>query len=260
VDNPRKYGKPPYTIVVVHGGPGGPGGMANVARKLSAKHGVLEPLQTKDSIKGQIEELRSSIEKHCELPITLVGHSWGAWLCYLLTANHSALVKKLILVASGPFEHLYSKNIESIRNKRLTKIDKKIFQEALKEINNKDGKNKNNAFSQLGKIALSIDSYGLITHKDEILEHQYNIFNSVWPEAAKLRKSGQLLKFASQIKCPVVAIHGDYDPHPSEGVKIPLEKIINNFNFYLLKNCGHYPWYEKESRKKFFKILDDELK
>ena len=46
-----------------------------------------------------------------------------------------------------------------------------------------------------------------------------------------MRKSGDLLKEAEKIKCPVVAIHGDYDPHPANGVKIPLEKRIVDFQF-----------------------------
>ena len=28
-----------------------------------------------------------------------------------------------------------------------------------------------------------------------------------------------------KIKCPVVAIHGDYDPHLAEGVREPLSRV-----------------------------------
>jgi len=53
--NPKKYGDAPFKIIVIHGGPGAPGEMAPVAEELSSDYGVLEPLQTKDSIKEQIE-------------------------------------------------------------------------------------------------------------------------------------------------------------------------------------------------------------
>ena len=56
--NLRKYGHSPYTVAVVHGGPGAPGEMAPVARELSSITGVLEPLQTKYSLEGQVQELR----------------------------------------------------------------------------------------------------------------------------------------------------------------------------------------------------------
>jgi hypothetical protein len=54
--NLRKYGKSPYEVAVVHGGPGAPGEMAPVAKELSLLTGVLEPLQTADSLEGQVRE------------------------------------------------------------------------------------------------------------------------------------------------------------------------------------------------------------
>jgi len=44
--NLRIYGNPPFKVAVLHGGPGATRQMAPVARELSLKRGVLEPLQT----------------------------------------------------------------------------------------------------------------------------------------------------------------------------------------------------------------------
>jgi pimeloyl-ACP methyl ester carboxylesterase len=85
-------------------------------------------------------------------------------------------------------------------------------------------------------------------------------YQSVWAEAAAMRKSGELLAIASKIKCPVVAIHGDYDPHPLEGVKIPLAGNLKDFRVVLLNNCGHSPWKENYAKAEFFEILKNELK
>ena len=71
--------------------------------------------------------------------------------------------------------------------------------------------------------------------------------------------TGQLLKMGKSISCPVVAIHGDYDPHPAAGIKIPLEKVLTHFKFIQLEHCGHLPWIEKEAREPFFNILAEEL-
>ena len=100
----RTYGKPPFNVTVIHGGPGTAGGMAPLARELALRHGVLEPLQTASTIAGQVEELKELLEESANLPVTLVGHSWGAWLGYIFAARHPGLVKKLILVSSGGFE------------------------------------------------------------------------------------------------------------------------------------------------------------
>ncbi|MBN2487927.1 MAG: alpha/beta hydrolase, partial [Methanosarcinaceae archaeon] len=59
--------------------------------------------------------------------------------------------------------------------------------------------------------------------------------------------------------CPVVAIHGDYDPHPATGIEEPLSRIVKDFRFILLKNCGHYPWMERDAKNKFYKIILEEL-
>jgi pimeloyl-ACP methyl ester carboxylesterase len=57
----------------------------------------------------------------------------------------------------------------------------------------------------------------------------------------------------------VVAIHGDYDPHPTAGVRVPLLAVLINFTFILLEKCGHRPWIERASRDRFYGILEQEL-
>ena len=73
----RKYGKLPYTVSVVHGGPGAPGEVAPVARELSSLVGILEPLQTATTLEEQVSELHTVLQENAMLPATLVGHSWG---------------------------------------------------------------------------------------------------------------------------------------------------------------------------------------
>jgi len=58
---------------------------------------------------------------------------------------------------------------------------------------------------------------------------------------------------------PVGAIHGDYDPHPAAGVRTPLLRVVKNFRFILLENCGYHPWAEKQAKSVFYNILMDEL-
>ena len=58
MENLRKYGERPYSVVVVHGGPGAGGEMGVVAGELAPEWGVLEPIQTAGTVEGQVEELR----------------------------------------------------------------------------------------------------------------------------------------------------------------------------------------------------------
>src|SRR5258708_22341688 len=115
LQNLRLYGQPPFTVAVLHGGPGAPGTMAPVARELAAEWGVLEPLQTADSLDGQVEELRAALGERADLPVTLIGSSWGAMLGYIFAARYPAHVRRLIFVGSGVYEARHPARIEQTR-------------------------------------------------------------------------------------------------------------------------------------------------
>ena len=260
MDNPRFHGAKPYTIAAIHGGPGAGGEMATVAIELSTNFGlgVLEPIQTAHSLSGQIEELNVLLEKSGEIPLTLIGYSWGAWLGFIIAARYPHLVKKLILVGSGPFEPKYAKNIMNTRLERLNSDERAEFTNILQTLSNSTGEIDPQNFRRLGALTHQADGYDILAEKNEKninLPFNPAIYQNVWPEGDQLRKTGELLQMGKKIECPVIAIHGDYDPHPAEGVQIPLSRVVKNFKFILLKKCGHIPWIERHARDEFYKIL-----
>ncbi|NIP27030.1 MAG: alpha/beta fold hydrolase [Phycisphaerae bacterium] len=255
----RKYGKAPFCVAVIHGGPGAAGEMAPVAYELSSGCGVLEPIQTMESLEAQVEELKTVLENHADLPVTLIGFSWGAWLSFIVAARYPAIIKKLILVASGPYEEKYAAGIHGTRLNRLSEQERAEFDFICRNLGDPAIQNKDTLFARLGTLASEADAYDPETDKPEEIESRADIFQGVWPDAADLRNSGKLLKLGNDIKCPVVAIHGDYDPHPAEGVQKPLAAVLKHFRFVLLKHCGHKPWIEHRAREEFFRILRQEL-
>ncbi|MGC9445304.1 MAG: alpha/beta fold hydrolase [Candidatus Methanospirareceae archaeon] len=257
--NPRTYGAPPFTVAVVHGGPGAPGEMAPVARALASRWGVLEPLQTASTLDGQINELHAILQHTGDLPVTLIGWSWGAWLSFMLAARHPELVKKLILVGSGPFEAKYATQIMDTRLRRLSAGERADVLALSAALDDPAVTNKSMIMTRLGTMITKADAYEPLLHEREYLECQYHIHQRVWAEADALRRSGQLLALGTKITCPVVALHGDYDPHPAEGVKEPLAQVLADFQFVLLKHCGHCPWIERRAKERFFQIIKDEL-
>lgn len=260
--NYRIWGKPPFKIAVVHGGPGAPGSVAPVARELCSTVGILEPLQTKATLKGQIEELADTLKECARLPVILVGHSWGAWLIYFVAVRYPQLVKKIILVGSGPFRQEAAENITPDRLNRLSEKERIEVFDLLDIVNgNVAAQEKDKAMGRLGELWAKADTYdALLPEKEpEPLEVSDEINRKVWAEAKQLRVSGELLRMAKKIKCPVVAIHGDYDPHLAEGVRIPLSGAVKDFKFILLEKCGHEPWMEKYARDEFFRVLKKEI-
>jgi pimeloyl-ACP methyl ester carboxylesterase len=257
--NCRLYGTPSYTTAVVHGGPGAPGEMAPVARELSNSFGVMEPLQTAETLDDQVEELKSVIEKHSNQPVNLIGHSWGAMLGFITTARYPSIIKKLILVGSSPFEAEYAKQIMPTRMERLNKQEQVEISLILANLQNTDVKNKTLLMQRLGKLVSKSDSYSYsyspLPHQNKVIECNGEQFAKVWSEAEEMRKTGELLSQAAKITCPVTAIHGSYDPHPADGVRIPLSKTLTNFKFVLLEKCGHEPWTEEYASDRFYEIL-----
>jgi pimeloyl-ACP methyl ester carboxylesterase len=259
VNNLRSYGKGPYRVAVLHGGPGAPGEMAPVARKLARDRGVLEPLQTADTLEGQVQELREVLETRAELPVTLIGWSWGAWLGYILTAGHPEIVRKLILVGCPPFEDRYVAWIQSTRMSRLTKDQRRELEDITVALEDPSTKDSNTLLDRFGAIMTAADSFNPLPDEEGEMPVQFDVNQRVWSAAAAMRASGELLELGKQIRCPVVAIHGDYDPHPAEGVQKPLQSILKDFRFILLPHCGHAPWREREAREIFFKVLFNEI-
>ncbi len=259
MNNLRKYGKSPYKVVIVHGGPGASGYMESVAKELSIYEGIIEAFQTKNSIIKLIFELKQVIEIHSNLPAILVGHSWGAWLSCLFSEMYPRLIKKLILISSGPFEAKYSKETSKNRLERMSNKEKNELDMLSKQFNSESIRDKDKIFSKFGKLMSKADSFLLLPEINTDINLQYDIFKKVWPEADNLRETGRLLKTLEQIKCPVTAIHGDFDPHPYMGVKEPLTRIVKDFKFLLLEKCGHYPWKEYYAKEKFHEILKKEL-
>ena len=256
--NYRTWGKPPYRVAVVHGGPGAPGEMAAVADELSETVGILEPFQTADSVVGQAEELRDELEEHAELPVILIGHSWGAWLSFIVAARYPAVVKKLILSSSGPFESEYVAGASSERLNRLSEADRTEFLRLYEIVTRTDVVDKDKMLARFGALAAKADTYDALEPKHyeapEGLEVSADIFNRVMPEVAEMRASGNLVAMGAQIECPVVAVHGDYDSHSGEGVRAPLSRVVRDFRFILLERCGHEPWMERYARDEFFRV------
>ena len=128
---PRIYGQAPFDIAVIHGGPGAGGEMAPVARELvrelASTCGILEPIQT-------VQELRAILETHGDLPVRLIGYSWGAWLSFIVAARYPALVKKLVLVGSGPFEAQYVAQLHECRMQRLDEAERAEFEATIQAL------------------------------------------------------------------------------------------------------------------------------
>lgn len=243
-------------MVVVHGGPGACGELAPVARELARRRGVLEPIQTAPTVGGQVAELAAAVEEAGAPPVTLVGHSWGAWLACLLASAHPRLVRVLVLVGAPPFEQKYVPTLEARRAARMSdtlRERKRALEQALVAGNGA-------ALAELGELYGALDAVDREqgdARPEDLLPCDPNAALAVWNEAAELRRSGALLEATRRIRCPVVVIHGVEDPHPTEGVMGPLQAALSGgVRLVALARCGHTPWRERQAREAFYQAVE----
>jgi pimeloyl-ACP methyl ester carboxylesterase len=229
-----------------------------LARQLSGKRGIVDAYQTGYSIEELIAELYGIIHEQAESPAIIIGHSWGAWLALMFAARHPGYAEKLILIASAPFEDQYVPGILETRLSRMPDQDREKYESLLNRIATADD-NIHSAFKELAGILRKTDAYNSSEYTSAEVKFNFHQYNSIWSEAERLRSGGELLEIAGSVNCPVLAIHGDHDPHPAEGVRIPLEDRLTDLRFWLLEKCGHEPWNEIHARQEFFSIMEQEL-
>lgn len=248
----RLYGKAPYKIVLVHGGPGAIGSLRGFAQELSVLSpiGVVEAIQSKYSIAELIEELYNQINDNCNDKVSLIGHSWGAWLVALFAEKYPELIERIILIGSGPLEDKYVSEIGARRFKNLSEEDGEIFKRLI------DNQATDEDMKKISKVFEKSDNYCLENkdlHRADKTDSQMH--NIIWEEAAKLRTNGKLLTSFKQIKSKIVLIQGEIDPHPARRITIPLQENGVECETYILEKCGHSPFMEKYAKENFYKIL-----
>lgn len=254
----RTYGAQPYDIVLLHGGPGAPGSLAAMGRRLSFSFGVLEPLMFSLSIGEQLEELNSIVTNNSSIPLFFIGHSWGAWLALIYAARYPDLVKKIILIGAPPFEEEKASAVNETRLSRLTEAEKKEFIHSA-ELTDTISPEVISLSPEVIALFSKTDLFEAMPNEKIASDFSPVVYRKIWPEASELRRTGKLMEFVRKVKCPVVAIHGDFDPHPADGVKEPLTANLSNFRFNLIEKCGHYPWIEKYGKDILYKIFYKEM-
>lgn len=118
---------------------------------------------------------------------------------------------------------------------------------------------KDAVLQELADMLFDSDVFDPITRDLEIIVCQYELNERVWGEFVALRSGHGVKAEFSKIEAPVVIIHGDYDPHPLEGVEPFLKSCVQNVTVHFIKQCGHYPWIEKHARNHFFDLIRQEL-
>ncbi len=262
-DNYRAWGCAPYRILVIHGGPGAAGELASLSNEISKSIACIELLQTQSKVEEEIQEIGEVISANMQIPIIMVGHSWGALISFLFAARFPSIVQKLVLIGCPPLREEYVERVRRTRWERMTSEKIRELKEIESRLDDSDPTIRTQAFQEFGKFYEEIDSFSLDKTLQlldpKYLKYSYEIANKIWMDFLPIRKTNKLLEAISKISCPLVFIHGDFDPHPILGFEEPLKSIQKPYILHKLERCGHSPWIEKYAHQEFHRILKKEL-
>jgi pimeloyl-ACP methyl ester carboxylesterase len=134
------------------------------------------------------------------------------------------MVEKILLVGTPPLEQRYVAAIDEGRLERFTADQRREWREitsSLAAAHPQEG-----FVVRLAELAAVADNFDPIPDERNAVDVRPDLFRAVWHEAAEMRRDGSLLATVRQIRCPVVAIHGEDDPHPAAGVQGPLATAL----------------------------------
>jgi len=248
----RTYGTSGPQVIVLHGGPGACGSMAQVARGLADSYRVLEPFQRGSAmtVAAHVADLHQVVEscKDSFAP-ALVGHSWGAMLALAYAAEHPTMVGPIVLACSGTFDLPSRQRFGENMNKRMNQ-EMRDRLERLKQMTDP-----NERFRALGDFTMELYSYDLASTDQEIDESEPGANSETWDDMVRLQGEGVYPAAFAAIKSPVLMLHGAADPHPGEMIRASLAPYLPQLEYREWDRCGHYPWLEKATREDFYVVL-----
>lgn len=255
----RHHGEPGGSgppVIVLHGGPGAPGGAVALARALAHPLCVLEPWQRWSSdvpltVARHVADLEAVSSRYAPgLKPALVGESWGAMLALVYASRHPHRVSSLVLVGCGTFDLTARAQLTKTLEQRTTPE----LREQLARLD-ADCPDEAERLMQAHRLLDPIYTYARAAGADDPAE----LFDPTghresWSDMVRLQTSGEIPARFASIDCPVLMLHGAYDPHPGAMVRDSLRPFVPHLEYHELEKCGHSPWVEEHARDRFFAI------
>ncbi len=243
---------------MLHGGPGAPGQMAPVARTLSHRFHVIEPLQRLSggerlSVARHVADLHELIEGYPGRP-ALVGSSWGAMLALAYAAEHPRSAGPLVLIGCGTFDSSARAFLESTVAARMDAELRRKLERLEHEVPDEDER-----FGRVGALLAPLYSWDLEESGLEGVGFDARGHLESWNDMLRLQAQGVYPAAFSRIQSPVLMLHGADDPHPGRRILAGLKQYLAQIEYRECDHCGHFPWLEREVREDFYRVLADWL-
>jgi pimeloyl-ACP methyl ester carboxylesterase len=248
-------------VAVLHGGPGAPGSVASLARALSTDFRVLEPLQRRSggaplSVDLHVADLAAVLPE----PVALVGWSWGAMLGLSFAARHPSRVSALALVGCGTYDPDSRARYREAMARRMGERGRARVEALRREIDAAtDPVERDRLFAQWADLATSAQAFDPLPDPEPPLPFDPVGHEETWRDAVRLQDEGIEPAAFAAIRCPVLMLHGEDDPHPGPSTRDVLRRLVPHLEYVSFPRCGHSPWLERHGREPFLRALREWL-
>lgn len=256
------YGQSKSNVLLLHGGPGAVGSLSYLANVLSKTISIAELWQTSKNVEVMCAEICQQLQYCNDNPI-IIGHSWGAILGYIFAAKFPQKIGKLIMISSGALTKQHHEEAMIARFSSISQEENSKMEILYKKLDASSGQEEIAIFRELAKFLETIEVSAPVDNIYERIKTLYydlNCYKSINIEYKNLLNTKQMETLGTKITCPVSVIHGKNDPYSYTDLQSFLYKTLSTKTvFYLLDNCGHWPWREKHAEKEFFFIMQKEI-
>jgi pimeloyl-ACP methyl ester carboxylesterase len=262
----RHYGDSGPELVVLHGGPGAPGSVADLALELATQFTVQEPLQRRSGSQPLgVERHVRDLLAVAPASAVVIGWSWGAMLGLSYAARHPERVSRLALIGCGTYDEACRELLLQTRSERLGDVGRARQKEIEQRLRTApDAVGRDLALSELGKLFSALDSY------DELDDAELSPSlgprtgalavdsaggAETWQDVLRLQREGLEPQRFTRIRVPVLMLQGDHDPHPGPCTRDLLRQYLPQLEYVELLRCGHRPWRERHAKSRFLEAL-----
>jgi pimeloyl-ACP methyl ester carboxylesterase len=217
---------------------------------------VIEPFQRGSgpvplTVARHVADLRDVLAERFpgERP-ALVGASWGAMLALAFAAEHVEAVAGVAMVGSGTFDLASRARFQATLAERTTPDLRARFEAIDARPVPPD--------ERLALRAAALDALYQVDplpddRPGEDVDERAN--RETWDDMLRLQADGPYPASLARVRCPVLLVHGDFDPHPGPAIRDGLAPRVRDLTYVEIPRCGHEPWRERHARGPFFDVL-----
>jgi len=253
----RVHGPAGPSIYVLHGGPGAPGCAEHLAEALAEPLQVIEVLQRWSSdvplkVEHHVEDLAELLGRHqaassLRARPALVGESWGAMLALATAARHPQHVGGLLLIGCGTFDPEARAELHATLAARTTPELASALAEVERECS--DPAERSLRSRRILEPIYTFERCPSVS--DPSIEFDLKGHLESWSDMLRLQREGAYPRAFAAIECPVLMLHGSYDPHPGARIRDSLRPYLPQLEYLEFPSCGHSPWIERHARDAF---------